>query len=390
MQKPPNIRVDQHAAATARRPLRARRARAALALSHLAAAAPSGRLERNSSLAAAPPPRPLPYPNTFVNWIPALAAALSLAAAATGGAARAAPFPDKTQAVRIVVPFAAGGGVDSAARLLGEQLHRQWGGPVLIENKAGASGTIGGMAVKNAPADGYTLLFSAATHVLARHVLTSPPYDPATDFAPVARIGEAPLLLVVSPQLPQQRLSEVLAAARQEPGKWTAAIPAAGAPSHLATLQLARQAGVRFSYVPYKGTQPALADVAGGHVNLLMDSMISLLPLARSGKVRPIAISSRARSPLAPELPTLQECGMAGFSQVSWYGVWAPRNTPAERVATLNAAINAAVAELARAGALASLGITPVAETPEQFRLFIAGEITQGADILLSAGFKPE
>lgn len=299
-------------------------------------------------------------------------------------------FPARDKQLRIVVPFAPGGGVDNAARLLGEQLRKQLGISVIVDNKAGGSGTIGGKAVQASPADGYTLLFSAATHVLARQVLSNAPYDPQADFAPVARVGEAPLMLVISPQLPQQKLSDVLAAARQQPDKWTAAIPAAGAPSHLAALLLAKQGGVRFTYVPYKGTQPAMIDVGGGHVNLLLDSMISVLPLAKAGKVKPIAITSKARSTLAPDVPTVQESGIAQFAYASWYGVWAPKETPPARIVFLNAAINAAVGEIAKSGAFASLGIDPVTESPEQFRKFIAADVAQGAELLKGSGFKPE
>lgn len=319
-----------------------------------------------------------------------LVAATTFASGCALGAASAATFPDKTQTLRIVVPFAAGGGVDSAARLLGDQLRKQLGMTVLIDNKAGGSGTIGGNVVKTAATDGYTLLFSAATHVLAKQVLTNAPYDPMTDFAPVARVGEAPLMLVIAPQLPQQKLADVLAAAKQQPEKWMAAIPAAGAPSHLATLLLAQQGGVKFSYIPYKGTQPALVDVAGGHVNLMMDSMVSLLPMARSGKVKPIAITAKQRNPLAPDVPTIQESGITGFSYVSWYGVWAPKDTPTDRIAALNTAINAAIANLSKSGALTALGIEPVAETSEQFKRYIANDIAQGTELLKSTGFKPE
>lgn len=316
--------------------------------------------------------------------------AASVAASALGPCGAAARFPEPDKTLKLVVPFAAGGGVDNAARLLGEQLRKQLGLTVIVENKAGASGTIGGKAVQTATADGYTLLFSAATHVLARQVLANAPYDPQTDFAPVARVGEAPLMLVVSPQTKQQKLGDLLAAAKQRPEQWMAAIPAAGAPSHLATLLLARQGGVQFNYVPYKGTQPALTDVAGDHVNLLLDSMVSLLPMAKSGKVRPLAITATKRSALAPDVPTVQESGIAGFSYVSWYGVWAPKGTPADKVVALNAAINAAVAELAKSGAYAALGIEPVAESPEQFKCYIAADVAQGAELLKSAGFKPE
>jgi tripartite-type tricarboxylate transporter receptor subunit TctC len=299
-------------------------------------------------------------------------------------------FPDRNQTLRILVPFAAGGGVDNAARLLGEQLRKQLGLTVIVENKAGASGTIGGNAVKTASADGYTLLFSAATHVLAKQVLSKSPYDPQTDFVPVARVGEAPLMLVIPPQRKEKNLSEVLASARQQPEKLNAAIPAAGAPSHLATLLLAKRANVKFTFVPYKGTQPALIDVGGGHADLLLDSMISLQQLAKAGKVKAIAITSAKRSALAPDIPTVQESGVPNFSYVSWYGVWAPKGTPPDRVATLNTAINKAVAELGKSGSFASLGIEPVAETPDQFKRYIANDVAQGSVLLKNAGFKPE
>jgi len=319
-----------------------------------------------------------------------LAACAVLAVFAAAPAwAQTARFPDRM--IRIVVPFAAGGGVDSVARLLANQMHTQLGGvSVIVENRAGANGSLGGKAVQTAPADGYTLLFSAATHVLAKEVMGTPPYDPQTDFAPIARVAEAPLMLVIAPQLEPRKLTELLAAAKKEPDKWTAAIPAAGAPSHLATLLLAKQGNVRFTYVPYKGTQPALVDVGGGHVQLLMDSMISVLPLAKAGRVRPIAITSAGRSPLAPDIPTVQESGLPGFTYGSWYGVWAPKGTPADRVQLLNGAINAAMAELGKSGALASLGVEPVTQDVEHFKRYVSGFVTQSAELLKSAGFKPE
>ncbi|MDD0812834.1 tripartite tricarboxylate transporter substrate-binding protein [Curvibacter sp. RS43] len=304
--------------------------------------------------------------------------------------AQASAFPEADRLLRIVVPFAAGGGVDSAARLLANQLGKQLGLSVIVENRAGASGTLGGKFVQTAPSDGYTLLFSAATHVHARQVLKNPPYDPQTDFAPVARVGEAPLMLVIAPDLEPRKLSEVLSAARSKSDSWTAGIPAAGAPSHLATLLLARMGQVNFSYIAYKGTQPALVDVAGGHVNLLLDSMISLLPLAKSGKVRPIAITSRKRSALAPEVPTVAESGLPQYTYSSWYGVWAPRGTPNDRVQALNKAINASVAEIGRSGGFSAMGIETVSETPEEFRRFVTSEVSQGMELLKAAGFKPE
>lgn len=297
-------------------------------------------------------------------------------------------FPEGT--LKLIVPFAAGGGVDQAARLLGKQLQTDLGVSVIVENRAGASGTIGGKAVQTAAPDGMTLLFSAATHVLAKQVLAVPPYDPQADFAPVARVGEAPLLLVIPPTAPQKTLKEVLDAARAQPDKWTAAVPALGAPSHLATLLLAQQGKLKLTMTPYRGTAPALADVAGGHVQLLMDSIISLQGMARGGKVKPIAVTSTQRSGVAPDVPTAVESGFPGMVYNSWYGVWAPKGTPPDRVLFLNKAINKATAGLARAGAFTALGILPVLETTDQFRQFVAADVARSTELLKEAGFKPE
>ena len=317
-------------------------------------------------------------------WIAALSMGLSLVAPALAQS----QFPEGT--LRLIVPFAAGGGVDQAARLLGRQLQTNLGVAVIVENRAGASGTIGGKAVQTATPDGMTLLFSAATHVLAQQVLANPPYDPQTDFAPVARVGEAPLLLVVPPNAPQKTLKEVLDAARAQPEKWTAALPALGAPSHLATLLLAKQGNLKLTMTPYRGTAPALADVAGGHVQLLMDSIISLQGMARGGKVKAIATTSAKRSGVAPDVPTAAESGYPGLVYNTWYGVWAPKGTPSDRVQFLNKAINKATAELARSGSYTALGILPVLETTDQFRQFVAADAARSAELLREAGFKPE
>jgi tripartite-type tricarboxylate transporter receptor subunit TctC len=317
-------------------------------------------------------------------WMAALALGLSL----TAPVQAQGQFPSGT--LKLVVPFAAGGGVDQAARLLGRQLQTDLGVSVIVENKAGASGTIGGKAVQMATPDGMTLLFSAATHVLARQVLANPPYDPQADFAPVARVGEAPLMLVIPPGAPQKNLKEVLDAARAQPDKWTAAVPALGAPSHLATLLLAQQGSLKLTMTPYKGTAPALADVAGGHVQLLMDSIISIQAMAKSGKVKAIATTMARRSKVAPDVPTAAESGYPGMVYESWYGVWAPKGTPEDRVQLLNKAVNKAVDQLAKSGALDTLGIEPVQESIEQFRKYVAADVTRSAELLKGAGFKPE
>lgn len=317
------------------------------------------------------------------HWITGLA----LSAVAAAPAMAQGKFPDNM--IKLVVPFAAGGGVDNAARLLAKQLQTDLGVTVVVDNRAGGSGTIGGKAVQTAHPDGYTLLFSAATHVLASHVLAAPPYDPVTDFTPVARTGEAPLLIVIPPSAPQKNLREVIDAAKGG-NNWNAAIPALGAPSHLATLLLAKQGKVNFTMTPYRGTAPAATDVAGGHVQLLVDSIISLQPMAKGGRVKPIAQTGAKRSSVAPDVPTAAESGYPGLVYVSWYGVWAPKGTPDDRVQFLNKAINKATEELTKAGSLSALGVEPVTESVDAFRKYIATDVAQSAGLLKEAGFKPE
>lgn len=314
------------------------------------------------------------------------------AAALAGLASQAWPqsrFPDGP--LRLIVPFAPGGGVDGAARLIARQLGTQLGVSVIVENKPGANGSVGGKFVQTAPADGQTLLFSASTHALARQVMATPPYDPQTDFAPVARVGEAPLLIVISPNLPQTRLSEVIAAAKQSPDKWTAALPALGAASHLATLMLAKQGGLsQLTTAVYKGTAPALTDVAGGHIQIQIDAIVSLQQMAKTGRVKPVAVTSAKRSSVMPQVPTAVESGYPRFVTESWYAVWAPKATPPDRVQFLNKALNEAVAQLTKAGAFEPLGLEPVTETVDDFRKYMATYVAESAELLKGAGFKPE
>ena len=316
--------------------------------------------------------------------------ALSLALLALAGPVLAqSKFPDGP--LKLIVPFAPGGGVDGAARLIARQLGANLGVTVVVENRAGANGSVGGKFVQSAAPDGQTLLFSASTHALARQVMASPPYDPLTDFAPIARVGAAPLMMVISPSLPQNRLSEVVAAAKQSPDKWTAALPALGAASHLGTLMFASQGGLsNLTTATYKGTAPALADVAGGHVQIQIDAIVSLTSLAKAGKVKPIMVTSAKRSAVIPNVPTAVDTASPRIDTESWYGMWAPKGTPADRVQFLNKAVNEAVSQLTKAGAFEPLGIDPVTEGVEDFRKYMVGYVAESADLLKGAGFKPE
>ena len=293
--------------------------------------------------------------------------------------------------IRMVVPFAPGGGVDSAARLIAKQLGTNLNLSVLVENKPGANGSVGGKFVQSANPDGMTLLFSASTHALAKQVMANPPYDPQTDFSAVARVGEAPLMMVISPNLPQNKLSEVIAAAKQSPDKWTAALPALGAASHLGTLMFAKQGNLtNLVTAVYKGTAPALTDVAGGHVQIQIDAIIALQGLAKSGKVKPIMVTSAKRSSVMPNVPTAIESGYPKFVTESWYGVWAPKGAPADRVQFLNKAINETVQQLTKAGAFEALGIDPIIEGVDDFKKYMAAYVSESAELLKGAGFKPE
>jgi tripartite-type tricarboxylate transporter receptor subunit TctC len=306
----------------------------------------------------------------------------------TTWASAQAKFPEGT--IKLIVPFAAGGGVDNAARLIAKQMQANLNTSIVVENKPGASGTIGAKFVQTAAADGQTLLFSASTHALTKLVINNPPYDPVTDFSFVARVGEAPLLMVIAPNLPQTKLKEVMDSAKQTPDKWTAGLPALGAASHLATLMFAKEGNLNLTMTAYKGTAPALTDVAGGHSQILIDSIISLQSMAKAGKVKPIVVTSAQRSSVMPNIPTAAESGYPKFVTESWYAIWAPKGTPDDRVQFLNKAANDAVRQLTKAGALEQLGIEPVVETVDEFKKYTTKYIAENAELLKGAGFKPE
>jgi tripartite-type tricarboxylate transporter receptor subunit TctC len=290
--------------------------------------------------------------------------------------------------LRVIVPFAAGGGVDVFARLISEKLRQKHGLTVIVDNRAGANGAIGGNAVRNAEPDGTTLLFSAGTHVMARHVMKNAPYDPIDDFAAIARVGEAPMMLVASPKLAPNNIRELIAEVRKAPEKWTFATSALGAPGHLAELDFNRLSGLGLQIQPYRGTAPALNDVAGGHVQLMIDPIVALLPLANAKQVKGLAVTTAKRTPLAPDYPTAAESGLAGMDHSSWYGVWGPKKLPADLVEQFNKTINDAVADLNREGQLAKLGIEPMSETPSQFDEFARAYVARNAELLRVSNFE--
>jgi len=290
--------------------------------------------------------------------------------------------------IRVIVPFAAGGGVDVFGRLLSEKLRQKNGLSIVVDNRAGANGSLGGNAVKVAEPDGTTLLFSAGTHVMARQVMKNAPYDPIEDFAAIARVGEAPMLLIASPKASPNNIAELIAEARKAPEKWNFATSALGAPGHLAELDFNRLSGLNLPIQPYRGTAPAMNDVAGGHVQLMIDPVLALLPLAIAKQVKGLAVTTAKRTPLAPDYPTLDESGLVGMDHSSWYGVWGPKKLPGDLVAELNTLINEAVQELKSEGQLAKLGIEPVSETPSQFEAFARSYVTRNGELLKASNFE--
>jgi tripartite-type tricarboxylate transporter receptor subunit TctC len=318
-----------------------------------------------------------------------IAGALAAGASLTGREARAADYPDKSRPIRLIVPFAAGGGVDVLARLYAGALKQKHGLTIVVENRSGASGTIGGQVVRQVAPDGYTLLFSASTQTTSRLVMREVPYDPLVDFSPIARVGEAPMLLIMAKDRPQKTIAEVVAAAKKDPAQWVFAASSLGSMGYLATVAFIQNAGVNLTITSYRGTAPALTDVAGGHVQLMIDPLLVLLPQARAGAVKALAITTAKRSALAPDIPTAEESGMPNLVYASWYGFWGPKGMPAEIVTWLNGAVNEATDELAKAGRLAKLGQEPVTESQEEFARYIAADFKRSETLLKKAGFKP-
>ncbi|HEV2572046.1 MAG TPA: tripartite tricarboxylate transporter substrate-binding protein [Beijerinckiaceae bacterium] len=296
-------------------------------------------------------------------------------------------YPDRP--IRLIVPFAAGGGVDVFARLLAEKMRQAHGYNLVVENRPGANGAIGGGAVRNAETDGYTLLFSASTHVMARQVMKNAPYDPLTDFTPIARVGQAPMMMVMSPSRAPNSLPEMVAAARGAPDKWMFAVSALGAAGHLATIDFNRVAGLNLTIVPYRGTAPGLNDVAAGHIQLMIDPVLALLPMAQEGQVKGLAVTTAKRTALAPEFPTVSEQGLPAFDHTTWYGVWGPKALPATLVSQLNETINEAVRQLEAEKRLAQIGLEAIVEGPSEFDAFARGYVTRNAELLKLANYEP-
>jgi len=309
-------------------------------------------------------------------------------AALAPGIGRAQAFPNRT--IRIVVPVAPGGGVDTFARLIAAKVKTQRDITFIVENRTGGNSTIGGLEVQRAAPDGHTVLFHASTHNVANLVLKNAPYDPVADFTPIAVTGETPLVHIIAKDRSERSVAEIVAAAKSAPDKWSFATAQLGAPGHLAAVAFNQYNGLNLPIIPYRGTAPAANDVAGGHVPMMIEAILSLLQLVRGGSVRAVALTSTKRSSLAPEIPTMTELGLPALNFGAWWGMWGPPGLPADLTMTINGLVNAAVKDLAAEGRLSALGIESLTESPQFFAKYMAADHDRSAKLLKAANFQPE
>ena len=280
-----------------------------------------------------------------------------------------AQYPAKP--VRIVVPYPPGGTVDVVARNLAQQLTVQTGQQFIVDNRAGANGTIGSDFVSKAAPDGYTLLVQASIFVINPLFLKNVPYDVQRDFTPVANIGSVPLLVTAHPSVPAANLREFVALVRANPDKYTFATTGLGSAGHLTEEVIKRDAGLAILIVPYKGAGPALTDIVGGQVSALADPLPSSFPHVKGGRLRALAVTSRARIAFMPEVPTMAESGFPGFEMLSWYGLWAPPGLPKDVLDRLAAETAKAAKSAEMQEKLASQGFIPDGSGSAAFAAYV-------------------
>jgi tripartite-type tricarboxylate transporter receptor subunit TctC len=311
------------------------------------------------------------------------------------GAAFAAPatvcaqaYPDRP--IKIIVPYAAGGAVDIVARSIGQPLAEALKQPVIVDNRPGASANIGKEAAAKAAPDGYTLLM--ASNGIATNMALFPnlAFDGRRDFVPVARIGYAPLVIVVPASSPAKSLKDLIAIAKAEPGKLTYASAGSGSSGHLAGELLKSTAGIDVLHVPYKGGAPAITDLLGERISFMPINPVEVIAHIRGGRLRALAVASDRQFPLLPDVPTVAEAGLPGYEATVWWGLVAPAATPREIVRKLNAETNKALSDPAIAHKLGELGVVITPGTPEQFGSFIGTQTELWSAVVKSAGIKPD
>ena len=305
------------------------------------------------------------------------------------GAAGAADYPAKP--IRLLVGFAAGGTSDILARALGSQLAEILGQQVIVDNRAAASGIIATELGARSPPDGYTVVFgSASAFSINPHVRTRLPYDPWRDFAPAGMFATGSYVLDVHPSVPARSVRELVAVIKRRPGQLNYGSPGYASNAHLATLLFMSLTGTRMQHVPYKGGAPALTDLMAGQIDVLFDPATTTLPHVNSGRLRALAVTTAKRSALFPDLPTMQEAGIAGYEYGNWFGLFLPAGTPQPIVARLNAAINQAVARPELRERLKGQGAEPLSGSIDAFVALLKAEYAKYGKIVRDAGIEPE
>jgi tripartite-type tricarboxylate transporter receptor subunit TctC len=322
---------------------------------------------------------------------PARCALLRLASAAVvafAGLVYAQPYPDRP--IRIVVPYAAGGAVDIVARTVGQPLGAALKQPVIVDNRPGASANIGMEMVAKAKPDGYTLLMASNGIATNKALFPNLAFDGQRDFSSVAKIGYAPLVIVVPASSPAKSLKDLIAMANAEPGKLTYASAGNGSSGHLAGELLKSTAKIDVLHVPYKGGAPAITDLLGERISFMPINPVEVLAHIRAGRLRALAIASDRRFPSLPDVPTVAEAGLPGYEATVWWGLVAPAATPQAIVLELNAETNKALADPSIAGKLNELGVVLTPGTPEQFAAFVRSQTELWSGVIKSSGIRPD
>jgi len=311
------------------------------------------------------------------------AAALFLSLGLAGPAAAAQDYPDHP--VRIVVPQTPGGASDTLARIIGQRLGDSWQQSVVVENRAGAGGNLGMEAVLGADADGYTLLMSyVGTQAINGALYKQLSFDPGTDFAPVATLATLPFVLVTRPDAPFRSVQDVIQAARQ--GRITYGSAGNGSVNHLLGEMFSSAAKVPLQHVPYRGAAAALQDLRGGRIDVVFTSLPSVAGSIKSGALRPIAVTSARRASAFDHIPTIAEAGLQGFDVTPWFGLMAPKGTPAERIARINRDVNAALRDPQLIKRFTAQGAEPYATSPEEFAALLRADVAKWGEVVRASG----
>ena len=295
-------------------------------------------------------------------------------------------YPNKS--IRMVVPYPPGGPTDLTARVVAAEMSKTLGQSIIVDNKPGASGMIGAEVVARAEPDGYTFLANASLHVINPHLYPDMRFDALKDFVPITQLAAVPLVLVVPNSLPVQSIKDLVEYGKKNPGKLNFASSGSASAQHLAGESFKVAAGIEMQHIPYKGSSPALADLVGGQVQLMFDSMPSAMPFIKAGKLRAIAVTTLKRAQALPELPTIAESGYPGFDVATWYGFWAPKGTPAAIVKQLSQAASQALKLQSVQEQYAGMGAEPVGSTPAEFAKYNETELAKWEKIVRASGAK--